>query len=378
LKSLEKSQEPTAKACPRCGKAIPVKEKFRTRTIMTLHGEISYRRHYHWCDNCRLGFYPLDEDLGLPSKGKTTDSFNRRAMDFAINSDYAEACERFSFHYGLSISTNLLRCIVERLPDPETPQIEIGSQTKRLTIEADGSMIPMRKNWSEAKLAVFIRDDLHIKGDKSLRGMVSECSYIATMQSCSSFEDMIFKVLPSFEVSKQIETVFIADGARWLWDMAKRLYPNAIQILDWAHAVEHGSDVGKIIFGEGSYLCELFTDRIRELLWDGRIDELLLELEACIFQTNGCRHHLDEIKKLKNYYHSNRHRMNYKEHRKNGRSIGSGAIESAHKHVLQKRMKLPGQHWSKNGAEKMAKLRAFYSTFGAKNFYPKLLKMKAA
>ncbi len=37
--------------------------------------------------------------------------------------------------------------------------------------------------------------------------------------------------------------------------------------------------------------------------------------------------------------------------------IGSGAIESAHRTVLQKRMKLSGQRWSKAGAQNMLHLR---------------------
>jgi len=37
--------------------------------------------------------------------------------------------------------------------------------------------------------------------------------------------------------------------------------------------------------------------------------------------------------------------------------IGSGAIESAHRTVIQKRMKLSGQRWSITGAENMLRLR---------------------
>lgn len=37
--------------------------------------------------------------------------------------------------------------------------------------------------------------------------------------------------------------------------------------------------------------------------------------------------------------------------------IGSGAIESAHRTVVQKRLKLSGQRWSKKGAQNMLNLR---------------------
>jgi len=48
--------------------------------------------------------------------------------------------------------------------------------------------------------------------------------------------------------------------------------------------------------------------------------------------------------------------------REQGLFIGSGAIESAHKAVLQERLKLSGQHWSLDGLQKMAQLRATYKS----------------
>ena len=49
--------------------------------------------------------------------------------------------------------------------------------------------------------------------------------------------------------------------------------------------------------------------------------------------------------------------MNYPEYLKKNLLIGSGAIESAHRTVLQKRMKQSGQRWSKKGLNNMIKLR---------------------
>ena len=37
--------------------------------------------------------------------------------------------------------------------------------------------------------------------------------------------------------------------------------------------------------------------------------------------------------------------------------IGSGAIEAAHRQVIQKRMKLSGQRWSMKGAQAILQLR---------------------
>jgi len=65
-----------------------------------------------------------------------------------------------------------------------------------------------------------------------------------------------------------------------------------------------------------------------------------------------------EAQLLINYYTSNADRMDYKAYKKIGAGlIGSGAIESAHRTVVQKRMKQSGQRWSNNGAKNMLNLR---------------------
>ena len=60
------------------------------------------------------------------------------------------------------------------------------------------------------------------------------------------------------------------------------------------------------------------------------------------------------------YFQQNADRMRYGTYRQRGYFIGSGAIESAHRTVVQKRMKLSGQPWSKKGAQHMLNLRVLY------------------
>lgn len=61
---------------------------------------------------------------------------------------------------------------------------------------------------------------------------------------------------------------------------------------------------------------------------------------------------------LINYYTGNAYRMDYKTYKTIGAGIiGSGTIESAHRTVVQKRMKQSGQRWSNAGAQNMLNLR---------------------
>jgi len=49
--------------------------------------------------------------------------------------------------------------------------------------------------------------------------------------------------------------------------------------------------------------------------------------------------------------------MKYGTSKKKGWLVGSGAVESAHRTVIQKRMKLSGQRWTLNGAQQILNLR---------------------
>jgi hypothetical protein len=67
-----------------------------------------------------------------------------------------------------------------------------------------------------------------------------------------------------------------------------------------------------------------------------------------------------KIKRLA-YLEANFERLDYQHYQSIGCGIiGSGAIESAHRTVVQKRMKLSGQRWSRRGAKNMLNLRVVY------------------
>ncbi len=81
------------------------------------------------------------------------------------------------------------------------------------------------------------------------------------------------------------------------------------------------------------------------------------------------REALKAVDDLIRYYRNNANRMQYRLFREHGYPIGSDAVESAHRHVLQSRMKRAGQHWDIRNARRMAHLRAAYRTGGARHFY---------
>jgi hypothetical protein len=214
---------------------------------------------------------------------------------------------------------------------------------------ADGSMIFTREEaWKEAKVGRIFKssDCVH---SASNRCWIINSQYVAHLGGCKEFTQQMEKLLDNYAQQKQ-QMVFISDGAKWIRNWVEDAYPNAILILDFFHAMD--------------YLCNYakahFVDENEKHKWIEIQKKLLLksEVEQVIKAVRKMKSACKEATAMIDYFESNKDRMNYAYYQTIGTGIiGSGAIESAHRTVIQKRMKLSGQRWSLLGAQNMLNLR---------------------
>jgi hypothetical protein len=376
--SRMKPEKSSAKACPRCGKRVPVKAKDRPRTVRSLAGLMTFTRHYHYCEACKHGFYPVDAKLGLPEDGDVTAELEKRILDFGINETFDEAADRWSMHYTTTVSAHLIRSVVERVGKRcESANADALNQellapmpqpAEVLIVQNDGSMLPLRgpESWKEAKLAVIYRLDEQRVEEKK-RPTLKRARYVSVLGPQEEFSKALESALGSERSMKAKEVVWIGDGAIGNWKLAADLQPGATQILDWHHAVEHAMDCGKILLGETSPLLGQWKRRTEQLLMTEDIAPLISELMDCVAECppDG----IAAIDNLVRYYRSNAARMRYAQFRRRRLPIASGVVESAHRHVLQKRMKRAGQHWDYLHARRMVRMRAAYRTAGPRRCY---------
>jgi hypothetical protein len=367
------------KKCPRCGRDVPVRAVNKRRILQTLSGKLRLVRNYHYCRHCKLGFFPRDIELGLPAKGRLSSELERRVLDFAINDPFEQAAERWSMHYPFTISSNLLRRVTDRVGercehshDRHLQQALQPAEKKRprlLVVQNDGSMLPMRdgEGWREAKLAMVTRADKSLLGRGGQRGMISQARYVAVLGGPDDLAHSLGEALRVEQANRVEQVVWLADGAPSNWRLADRLQPGCTQVLDWHHAVEHAMSCAKVLLGEGDATLPLWQQRVNTLLLQGA-NRFIAELMDCLDEVTTVEERL-ALNDLVRYYRTNARRMNYSEYIKAGYPIASGAIESAHRHVLQTRMKLAGQRWSVPRARRMARLRAAYRTAGAHRLY---------
>jgi hypothetical protein len=368
------------RTCPKCGAAARVRAKNVMRVFKSLSGVHTFRRHYHYCENCKEGFYPRDAQLGLPKDSEVSTEVAKRLADFYLNDPFEVAEQRWPVHYPfMPASANQFRQDAERLGEKlETADEAVLASALQspstmkpdvLYVQNDGAMVSMQNGeWSEVKSAVVFTDDKHLKGTDQHRGEIADAHYVSVLGDQTAFTQVLKPTLQVMNAMRAAVVVWLADGARGNWVLASKLFPRAIQILDWFHAVEHASDCAKLLLGEGDPCVGLFVQRIEHLLLTGQVKQCIRELQAIIeLAPSGAP--LKALTELIGYYQQHQRRMRYDEYLAQGFLIGSGPIESAHRHVIQRRMKQAGQHWGQRGGRRMARMRAAYRTAGPARFF---------
>jgi len=214
---------------------------------------------------------------------------------------------------------------------------------------ADGSMIFTREEgWKEVKVGRIFKSSSCIHADEK-PGWISHSQYLAYLDTHKKFTMEMEKLLDHYSQSEQ-PLIFISDGAPWIKNWIEDAYPEAISVLDFYHASEHLHDYAKAKIKDESRRKK-WTDEHAGLLLDGKVQQIIDELKRLPVKSK-------EAENLMDYYEVNKTRMNYPLYKKLGAGlIGSGAIESAHRTVVQKRMKQSGQRWSRRGAQNMLHLR---------------------
>ena len=160
------------KACPKCKQLVPVKAKNRLRHILTTAGELRLARNYHYCTQCGRGFAPRDAELNLPEEGEVSSAMERRILDFGINDTFESVAERWSIHFPTSISSNLVRRVMDRVG----LRCEAAYSEEALQV-ASSMLLTREESWKEVKVGVVARGGFNPPGAERPRRRVEDARY---------------------------------------------------------------------------------------------------------------------------------------------------------------------------------------------------------
>ena len=218
-----------------------------------------------------------------------------------------------------------------------------------LYVEADGSMLLTRDDgWKEVKVGRMFTSGACVDPNGNL-SWIRHSQYVAHLGKSKDFTEQMDSLIESYgKLGKRL--VFIADGGTWIKNWIEDAFPEAVSILDYYHVCEHLHQFANTVFTDEAVIKK-WTDEQKELLLQSKVTEVIDNVKQ-----QDCKS--KEARALINYYTSNTDRMDYSAYKSIGAGlIGSGAIESAHRTLVQKRMKQSGQRWSNKGAQNMLNLR---------------------
>ncbi len=282
--------------------------------------------------------------------------------------NFQEASQRLDKYLRISSSSSQIDRVVKQYGG----QLEQESQTldetayqslrtkvsqvpadSEVYVMMDGCMLLTRQKseWKEIKLGrIFHSADHYELSDK--RSWIRDSVYTAHFGNHEDFLGKLEPLVDEYEGLKN-RLVFVNDGAKWIWNWVDESYPQSTQILDFYHVAEYLGDFAKVFFTDKEKRSEWISQQ-KLLLLNDQVDKVIKRVKALDGKTQTKK---EAKKKLLTYYGNNTKRMKYKTYKDQGLLIGSGPIESAHRTVIQKRLKQSGQRWTIKGAQFVANLR---------------------
>jgi hypothetical protein len=369
--SLSRLPEP----CPSCGQRTAV-QSWRQREVLSVCGKIAFERPWHVCRSCGQGFSPVDRTLEIPSRARLSAELRGWLVELGAKTSFGEARGLLERLTGLSVAPETVRAHTERVGTEleeaqQTAAAEVQSTREAaapvdpapgmLVVEADGVMVRYLDGWHEAKLGLV---------GGQVAGKLESPSYLAVRASPEEFGKRLLAEAArrgALEVvgwkgevtgrglAKLRRVVVLGDGAVWIWNLAAEHFGERIEIIDYYHATEHVWALANAFYGEDSEKAKAWARRQCGRLLTRGADSLLRALGA----VRKCRPEAKEtLRREKGYFKANQARMAYPTFREQGLPIGSGAVESEAKRLVQQRMKLPGARWSEPGAQAVLNVRS--------------------
>ena len=351
----------------------------RKRRVLTALGEAEIERSYYYCSQCHQGYCPRDRELNI---AETDYSPGVRRMLAAIGSEtsFDKGRAQLELLAGLAVTRKAVErhaeAIGEDIAKREQAQIQraiqldlpvvLGPRLPILYVEMDGTGVPVvpaetqgrqGKNGEqvhsrEVKLgAVFTQTTVDEEG-RPVRDEDST-TYTGAIETAEQFGRRLYTEAWERGWSRADKKVVLGDGAAWIWNIADREFPGAIQIVDLYHAREHLWDLAAQLFTDNKERTR-WGARMQATLDAGKIAQIVRTLRSLSIPNPDLA---ETLRTEADYFERNAERMRYPLFRQQKLFVGSGVIEAACRRVIAQRLKLSGMFWTVRGANAIIALR---------------------
>ena len=294
-----------------------------------------------------------------------------------------EEARQMLANHGSLLNIKTIRDVVKRFAararvaqqsgDSEWVADQASVQGRRVVVSTDGGRLRIRKkkrgpktrkgysryktDWREPKLFI-----IYIANDEG-RQERCFCPFLdGTLEGPDAVFGMIAYYPDKLKVSAADQVLFVADGARWIGDRVKPLLAalglkasQHFELIDFYHAVEHLSAFARLKPRWSTLERDNWVRKQRRRLRRGHIEAVVEELRL---ECKGTKSAL--LRRERDYFIRNQMRMHYGKVSDAQMPIGSGAMESSIRRVVNMRLKGAGIFWNEDTANEMLMLRCYY------------------
>ena len=314
------------------------------------------------------GFSPLDETLGLLAGVRFTPWLVDSMVRLGALVPFAQVPSLIAHFTGTRVSAATVRRLTEAAGAAQVavetaavarieqtlPEPPAGPAIQHLSV--DGAMVPLRGGtWAEVK-TLAIGTVTPAAATDAVGARTVALSYFSRLA-----DHVTFGRLATVETHRRgTETaqtvVAIVDGADWCQGFIDLHRPDAVRILDFAHALEHLGAVAQAVYGTGTAAASEWLGQQAHALRHGQEQQVVEQLVA-LAATPQAAEVVTLLRATERYLATRQAQLRYQAFVAAGYPIGSGCVESANKLVVEARLKGSGMHWARVHVNPMLALR---------------------
>lgn len=300
--------------------------------------------------------------LGVSARGKSR-RLQRVLSDFGAEHSFAQGCARLQEHYGFSLNASAVRTVtlLHAQRAAQTLAAEYQESFRELpaqgaatmVAEADGTMIctvepdqprqgPRSRQWQEMRLLAAVA-----QGSTAI-------SYAATFGEVDVAGQRWGHCTRDAGWGLNSHIHVVADGAEWIARQSRDVFGAQANLLtDFFHVSEYLAAAGETCRPQSS---ARWLQTQQQRLKRGALPLVFQELERHLEPPQQPEPSAP-VRAAYRYLDNRRDALDYADALARELPIGSGMIESGHKHVLQARLKKAGTAWLPSNADAIAQLR---------------------
>lgn len=311
---------------------------------------------------------PFSESAEVECRGCSM-PLQRTITDFGADDSFVRgATAKLKEHYGIEVPATVIRAVTERhgeamlqMQQQEASELPDRPGVAVLIAETDGCMIPIveiaepvaeeppvdrRKcrtvDWKEGRLSL-----VHEPGSVTP-------IFAATMGTVDEVGEQLWRSAIRAGAGSQTKIHGVGDGAAWITNQLDIQFgTQATYLVDFFHLCEYVSAAAEVVAGEGK---EAWIEEKKDWLKDNRWADVLKSLQPHV-ESEKVPDKEAPVRACYRYIANRTKFLDYKGALAAGLPIGSGEIESAHRYVIQIRLKIAGAWWKMENAAKMLALR---------------------